>query len=93
MGQCSETNIPPCHNIRSAFGAGSLFEIHDSLKKTVQVIVCRIIERLEGIKPIGKIRSKAWRIIISKRPLIQMEDVVVIVRKAGNFLGSRKPNI
>lgn len=55
------------------------------------MIVCRIIELLKGIKPFRKVHSEVWGIIVSQRPLIQMEDVVVIVGKIGNFLRCFQP--
>ena len=55
------------------------------------MIVRLIIELLEGIIPPRKVRSQCGRIVISKRPLVQMENVVVIVGKTGNFLQYFKP--
>ena len=55
------------------------------------MIVRLIIELLEGIIPPRKVCSESGRIVISKRPLVQMKDVVVIVRKTGNFLQHFKP--
>ena len=55
------------------------------------MIVRLIIELLEGIIPSRKVRSESGRIVISKRPLVLMEDVVVIVGKTRNFLKYFKP--
>ena len=55
------------------------------------MIVRLIIELLEGIITPRKIRSESGRIVISKRPLVQMEDVVIIVGKTGNFLSYFEP--
>ena len=55
------------------------------------MIVRHIIELSKGIIPSRKVRSESGRIVISKRPLVQMEDVVVIVRKTGDFLQYFKP--
>lgn len=50
------------------------------------MVVCRIVKLLKSIKPFRKVRSEVWGIVKSQRPLVQMEDVVVIVGKIGNLL-------
>ena len=55
------------------------------------MIIRLIIELLECIIAPRKVRSESGRIVISKRPLVQMEDVVVIVGKTGNFLHYFEP--
>ena len=54
------------------------------------MIVCRVIELLKSIKPLGEVRSEVWGMIISQRPLVQVEDVVIVVGKTGNFLRNYK---
>ena len=63
-----------------------LFVRCDGLQQAIKVIVCSVIELLEGVEASSQVDSKPWWVVVAYRSLIQVELMFIVIGEVGNLL-------
>ena len=80
---------PPSNEIGFNLLTCLLLQSYDGLEQTIEMVICAVVELLEGIEAFGKVCSELWWVVVSDRRVVEEEFMCVVVWEAGDFLFGR----